>query len=547
MPKFLKIFFKWQKKYMIIFLLIATFTSVLVVWRSFQFWWTLNSLQKSIKQWNFDVFVYSRWFLVWTELLLFFIRVVREFIKVKYRWYMNIHARVFWVEHAIEMNYQNIARLWSWKLLQIIHSWMESYSFVFYELIPQIIETFILFGAIVIVLSSQTIWFLLFFIVWFLLVILAQKYWFKKLKERRINDVNLNENYVKQTAKILMNFILLKVFWIKKQEMIKLENIWRKRVDNYIWIKFWFSNIARVWNLLMILAFFIAIFVFWKMYMQWRVSMNIVMMMFFLMAFGRRYFYATGIKIAELSEKLTYIKRYDDVVSEWKKQKLNSWIFVDNLNFNIWFEHVFFSYDGQKELLFDDFSLHIPKWQKLAIVWKSWSWKSTIFKLLTRMIEIKKWDIKIWKHSINKLSYETIFKNIWLFRQEPLIFDWTVEENLTLHTESDKKLLKKTLDRVWLDYLWLDNVIWERWVLLSWWEKQRLALARIFLFNFDILLLDEPTANLDEELEEKILKDIFETYKNKTIIIISHRPFILDYVDRIITVRKWEIVEDLMK
>jgi ABC-type transport system involved in cytochrome bd biosynthesis fused ATPase/permease subunit len=83
-------------------------------------------------------------------------------------------------------------------------------------------------------------------------------------------------------------------------------------------------------------------------------------------------------------------------------------------------------------------------------------------------------------------------------------------------------------------------------LLLSGGEKQRLALARAFVFDYDVLILDEPTSNLDPELEQRLLLNIFEHYKDKTIIVISHRPFILDYVDRIITIKKGIIVEDRM-
>jgi ABC-type transport system involved in cytochrome bd biosynthesis fused ATPase/permease subunit len=74
--------------------------------------------------------------------------------------------------------------------------------------------------------------------------------------------------------------------------------------------------------------------------------------------------------------------------------------------------------------------------------------------------------------------------------------------------------------------------------LLSGGEKQRLALARAFLFDFDILLLDEPTSNLDLELEKQVLNALFEKYKDKTIIVISHRPFVLDYVERVVVMSK---------
>jgi len=89
-----------------------------------------------------------------------------------------------------------------------------------------------------------------------------------------------------------------------------------------------------------------------------------------------------------------------------------------------------------------------------------------------------------------------------------------------------------------LEHLDLDTLIGERGVLLSGGEKQRLALARAFVFDYEILLLDEPTSNLDLYLEKKILDEIFKRYKNKTILVVSHRPYVLDNVDRVVFMKK---------
>ena len=155
------------------------------------------------------------------------------------------------------------------------------------------------------------------------------------------------------------------------------------------------------------------LYYFGKAYMNWEVELSIIMAIFFLIAFTRQQFFRFGLSIAELSEKLTYIQRYDEIVWEWQKQKKETGKHLDTLDTDIVFQDVDFRYDGQKELLFEKFNLSIHKWQKIAIMWRSGSGKSTIFKLITRMIESEKGVVNIVHKSkwidIKKVSYEIIF------------------------------------------------------------------------------------------------------------------------------------------
>lgn len=109
--KYFRTFFRGQQKYILTFVSVSFFVGCIIVRRSFQFGWTLDTLQQSLQASKRHLFLYSFYFLIGTELLLFIVRMVSEFLKVKYRGYMNIHARVFGVDHAIQMDYQNIVKL----------------------------------------------------------------------------------------------------------------------------------------------------------------------------------------------------------------------------------------------------------------------------------------------------------------------------------------------------------------------------------------------------------------------------------------------------
>ena len=117
-----------------------------------------------------------------------------------------------------------------------------------------------------------------------------------------------------------------------------------------------------------------------------------------------------------------------------------------------------------------------------------------------------------------------------------------VRDNIT----QDKILnaLKKAkADFVLKSQEWLETIIWERWLKLSWWEKQRINIARIFLRNPEILILDEATSALDNKTEIEIQSSLEDLMKDKTSIIIAHRLSTIKKVDRIFVMDNWKIIE----
>ena len=229
--------------------------------------------------------------------------------------------------------------------------------------------------------------------------------------------------------------------------------------------------------------------------------------------------------------------KYSDSMFQYKKWD----IVIDNISF---------SYNG-KSNVFDKFSLNISGWIKTAFVWESGSWKTTLMKLIAWYISPDEWEILVDWQNIWEVNVYDYFSHIGFLTQDPSVFDWTIYDNLVyaLKEKPTDVLLKKVIKAAKCEFIydfteWLQTEIWERWVRLSWWQKQRLAIAKIMLKNPDIILLDEPTSALDSFNEEEISQALSNLFKWKTVIIVAHRLQTVKSADRILLFEDWKVIED---
>jgi ABC-type multidrug transport system fused ATPase/permease subunit len=203
--------------------------------------------------------------------------------------------------------------------------------------------------------------------------------------------------------------------------------------------------------------------------------------------------------------------------------------------------------------VFENFSLNIKWNQVTAFVWESWGWKTTLMKLISAFIEQNTWEIIIDWQNLREINLMSYYQEIWYLTQEPNVFDWTILENLTYWSKEKitEAKLKKAIKNAKCEFIydfknWLNTEIWERWVRLSWWQKQRLAIAKIFLKDPKIIFLDEPTSALDSQSEKLIHESFKELFKWKTVIIIAHRLQTVKSADEIFVIEKWNH-ESLLK
>ncbi len=219
---------------------------------------------------------------------------------------------------------------------------------------------------------------------------------------------------------------------------------------------------------------------------------------------------------------------------------------------NIEVNDINFSYKEWKNI-FKSFSVKIIWWKTTALVWHSWSWKSTLIKLLLRLYDVSSGEIFYDWQSLPSLKKETLYEQIAYLTQEPSIFDGTIRDNLSYAFSKNELMtdsaIWSALEKAAISSfvkelpLWLDTQLGEKWVKLSWGEKQRLAIARVFLKDPRILILDEPTSALDSISENIITHSLQELMQNRTVIIIAHRLQTVMHADNIIVLHDGNIVQ----
>ncbi len=214
---------------------------------------------------------------------------------------------------------------------------------------------------------------------------------------------------------------------------------------------------------------------------------------------------------------------------------------------DIEFKDVVFMYDGDKNTL-NGINLKIEKGETLALVGKSGSGKTTIARLVARFWDVNSGEIKIGGQNIKAYSKETLMDNIAFVFQNNQLFKASLLENITFGNENitekqiEEALIKSRAKEI-IDGLenGLDTVVGEGGTYLSGGEMQRIALARAFLKDAPIVLLDEATAFADPENEHLIQGALLELSKGKTTIMIAHRMTSIKYADNIAVVDEGKI------
>ncbi len=253
------------------------------------------------------------------------------------------------------------------------------------------------------------------------------------------------------------------------------------------------------------------------------------------------------IKYKQVTEALESLNEYWHLPTESQKY---SELGVGKLKGDISFNKVSFTYPNSKTPSIDNISFEIKAGEKVGIIGQTGAGKSTILKLLCALETPDSGKITLDNMDINSLHPVEIRENIAFIPQTPYLFSGTLKENLELNKNISKEQMRDILEKTSLmELIKKDSSIesldiGERGSKLSTGQRHLVALARAFINDSPIMILDEPTTSLDVGLEKRLVNHLKNSLKDKTVIVITHRFAALELVDRVILLDNGKIVAD---
>ena len=244
-------------------------------------------------------------------------------------------------------------------------------------------------------------------------------------------------------------------------------------------------------------------------------------------------------------DKASY-KRFEEFLDLKEDNQLRNGDAIHTDIGEISIKNLSFQYEERK--IIDDLSLFIKRGQKIAFVGESGSGKSTVIKILLGLLKYNQGEIYLGDMELSGICLNNLYDRVSYISQDVPVFDGTIKEKLVNEKNVSEQQMLDALKEVQLSHLvenlaeGLDTEIGEKGTCLSGGEKQRLAFARLWFENPELVVLDEATSAMDNLTEENVMKSVMLKMKDKTVIAIAHRLNSIAGFDRIILFREGKIV-----
>jgi len=256
-----------------------------------------------------------------------------------------------------------------------------------------------------------------------------------------------------------------------------------------------------------------------------------------------------------LQQGVACLERVEKILQEQNEKEMASSLCrgegtVERVRGDIEYQDVFFAYEEGNGHVLKGINLKIQAGEKIAFVGFSGSGKSTLVNLIPRFFETTEGAILLDGRNLLTWDLPSLRNNIGMVTQDIVLFNDTIRHNITcgdplytdekIHEAARLAKADEFIDRLPARY---DTLVGERGQYLSNGERQRISIARVFLKNPPIIILDEATSSLDSESETLIQKALEVLMKNRTTLIVAHRLSTITSADRIVVLDQGQIVE----
>ena len=255
--------------------------------------------------------------------------------------------------------------------------------------------------------------------------------------------------------------------------------------------------------------------------------------------------------LSRINSAITAYRNLHKLIGKKEPNSSSSPISRPKFTGSIEFKNVSYKFDGSTQPVINNLSFKISAGQKIAVVGKMGSGKSTLSRLIAGILQPTEGSILIDGVDVRQIDSSDIRKNIGVMLQDSWLFSGTIRENIQMgfNEYDDAHLLKICKvsgvdDFIGTNPKGYDLEIREKGVGLSGGQRQAINLARSMIQDPQILLLDEPTSSMDQGTEKKVVEALTNFSANKTMLIVTHRNPILSMVDRVFVLENGTIMAD---
>jgi len=427
----------------------------------------------------------------------------------------NLQKEYLW--KYIHLDNTKVEAFWTGKMSNIIFEWIGNRSNILSRTLPAIIvECIAIIYAFTLVASKtpNTLYFFIF--LWlFLLNAILILIGLHVLQTTRKKSKEIYMEISRKQVKILMSKFEILQNNKFEQEMKPIASL-TKQITT-LWIKGnTKKSIWHIWSNMILDGIQVSIYlIIWIGIITWNYSFAYLMLLIQLLWIMSKYIWNIRNHLKEYYKWITHVDKLLDTFDSipTHKEKPDAKIFIPKSE-SIELKNISFAYSSTSKV-FTNFSLMLAWWKKTAFVGPSGWGKTTLIKLIAWYIRPDKWEVIVDGQTLGDISFKSYYKKIWYLTQDPSIFDGTIYENLT-HAIDDSETktkwfmthLKKIISLAKCEFVlkfkdWLETEIGERGVRLSWWQKQRLAIAKIMLKDPEIVLWTSHIWSITKSFQRK--------------------------------------------